>query len=113
MKTGKKTLQKNAFRILRSESVRGEIDGEKYMILSLEAALLDTLTIHSHTDGITDSLVLRFLKRHGHELSREKLGMLTTFRYIRAMNRLRELTKRSGYESLYRMTLDIIKREGG
>lgn len=113
LKTWKKSLQKNAFRMLHRESEREEIEGEKFSFLSPEAALLDTLTIHSHADGITDSLVLRFLKRHGHALSREKLGMLTAFRYIRAMNRLRTLAKTMSDTKIYEMTLEVIKNEWG
>lgn len=111
LKTGGKTGGKNAYSLMKRMSESLQIEGERFTVLQKECALLDSLTIRSHTEGITETLVLRFLKRYGHTLSREILWILTQYRYIRAINRLRAITKRAWYDELYSMTLDIIKNE--
>jgi hypothetical protein len=74
LKTGMKTHQKNAFSLLKRMSERREIDGNIFLTLSLEASLLDTLTVRSHREGIPDTLVLRFLKRYSTSLSADTLA---------------------------------------
>jgi len=95
LKTGAKTAKKNAFSLLRGTSEKVEIDGESFLILSRESALLDSLTIRTHAEGITDALILRFLKRFSGALSHEELARIVQYRSIRAINRLRSLTKKA------------------
>lgn len=82
-------------------------------MLGYEAALLDTLTIHDREEGIGEGLVLKFLKRYETKLERGNFGILVAIRYIRAMNRLRSISKEQGYDRLYDICLDVIKHEGG
>lgn len=117
MITGEKTKRVNAFGILKKQAISVDIKIEsKHETLSVfcyEAALLDTLTIHDHEEGIAEALTLKFLKRYESKLERGNFGILVSIRYIRAMNRLRALTKTHGYDRLYLISLDVIKKEGG
>lgn len=117
MITGEKTSRVNAFGILskQSTSVDMKIDGKREILacLGYEAALLDTLTIHDHEEGIAESLALKFLKRYETKIERGNLGILVSIRYIRAVNRLRQITKEHGYTRLYENCLDVIKKEWG
>lgn len=110
--SGEKTLWMNLYRILYDQS---EIftQHKKLTILWYEPALLDALSLRRHDTGIEESNILRFLKSFHTKLSREKLWILVRYRYIRALNRLRKLTKDNGYNELYQKTLDIIRDEGG
>ena len=111
-KTGEKSGSKNMYRLLLAQSEEIIIDGLNLKILGYEASLLDVASLRIHDDGIEESLILRFLQKYHTKLSREKLGELVAQRYIRALNRIRRLTKEHGYTELYNVTLDIIRREG-
>ncbi len=113
MATGEKHGRTNAFTILKKQSQNILLKKENFTTLGLEASLLDTLTIHDHEEGIGEALVLKFLKRYEGKLERGNFGILVAIRYIRAMNRLREIAKNHGYERLYEISLDVIKKEGG
>lgn len=111
LKTWEKTGVKNMYHILKNMSEEIMIDGVKLRHLSLEASLLDVGSLRHHETGIAESLILRFLAKYATKLSREVLGELVNYRYIRAINRIRALTKTHGYEKLYEDSLDIIRRE--
>lgn len=117
MITGEKTSRVNAYGILKKQStnVDMKIDGKREILSSLghEAALLDTLTIHDREEGIAENLALKFLKRYESKIERGNLGILVSIRYIRAVNRLRQITKEHGYPRLYENCLDVIKKEWG
>ena len=113
MVSGEKKNRTNAFWVLKKQSQTLDIQKESYYVLGLESALLDALTIHDHGEGITENLVLKFLKRYESRLERGNLGILVSLRYIRAVNRLREIAKTHGYDRLYEITLDVIKKEWG
>lgn len=113
MVTGEKHGRTNAYTILKKQSINTSIHEDGFITLGLEAALLDTLTIHDHDEGIAEALVLKFLKRYEAKLERGNFGILVAIRYIRAMNRLREISKNHGYDRIYDIALDVIKKEGG
>jgi hypothetical protein len=117
MITGEKTSRVNAFGILKKQSAPIDIKiNMKWEILNVfgyEAALLDTLTIHDHEEGIAEALALKFLKRYESKLERGNFGILVSIRYIRAINRLRVIAKTHGFTRLYENALDVIKKEGG
>lgn len=112
LKTGSKSWMRNMYRILYSESLEGSIGSVKLRFLSLEASLLDVASLRIHESGIAEEIILRFLSKYEKRLSREKLGELVKYRYIRAINRIRSLSKSHWYTDLYGMCLDIIKKEG-
>jgi hypothetical protein len=111
--SGEKKQRTNAYGILKNQSHMITVQKQSVPVLGIEAALLDTLTIHDHEEGIAESLVLKCLKRYESRLERGNFGILVSVRYIRAMNRLREITKNHGYTRLYDISLDVIKKEGG
>ena len=107
-----KQHRSNAYGILKKQSQSVDILKVSFPVLWLESALLDALTIHDHEEGIAEPLVLKFLKRYESRLERWSLGILVSVRYIRAINRLREITKNHAYDRLYEICLDVIKKEG-
>jgi hypothetical protein len=109
--SGEKTWWKNLYRILLDQTDTF-VQNNKLQFLSYEAALLDALSLRRHDIGVEESNILRFLKSHHTKLDRSKLGTLVKYRYIRAMNRLRVLSRDIGYTELYKKTLDIIGDEG-
>lgn len=116
MITGEKTHRVNAFGILKKQSapidIKINMKREILKVFWYEAALLDTLTIHDHEEGIAEALALKFIKRYESKLERGNFGILVSIRYIRAINRLRQITKEHGYTRLYENCLDVIKKEG-
>lgn len=110
--SGEKTWWKNLYRILLEQSDIF-VQNTKLHFLSLEPALLDALSLRRHDSGIEEANILRFLKNFHTKLSREKLWILVRYRYIRALNRLRSLSRDGGYDDLYKKTLDVIRDEGG
>ncbi len=111
--SGEKSGKLNLFRKITTDIMRVPYEGVFLPILSLEASLLDAATLRRHHMGIEESTLIKFLKVYAHKLSRARLGELVSVRYIRAANRLRIFAKEIWEESLYRMMLDIIKKEGG
>ncbi len=106
-----KTGKKNLYRIL-FDTKNTLPEYRKISFLSLEWSLLDALSLKKHEIGIEEGNILRFLKSFHSMLSRDTLGNLVKYRYIRAMNRLRAITRDNGYEDLYKKTLEIIRDEG-
>ena len=113
LRTGEKSGVKNMYRILSDMSEEGSIEWEKLRYLGLEASLLDVASLRIHDIGVAEDLILRFLRKYGGRLSRTHLGELVQYRYIRAINRIRSLSKTHGFSGLYEDCLDIIKKEGG
>lgn len=111
--SGKKTLSKNGYPLLKKYTEPTEIEGEKLRIACPELALLDTLLLRDTENGIDRYLVEKFLKRSSKMLSREVLGKLVSLKYITAINRLRSIAKDMKNTVIYEMCIDIIKREGG
>ncbi len=113
LKTWEKSGAKNMYRILYNASFEWSIDGVNLRFLSLEASLLDVASLRIHESGIAEDLILRFLSKYEKKLSRGKLGELVQYRYIRAINRIRSLSKEHWYADLYTVCLDVIKKEWG
>lgn len=111
--SGRKTLNKNIFSILKKYTSPVEIDGEKLSVACAELALLDTLLMRDMENGIDEYLVKKFLKRSSKTLNRKILWELVSLRYITAINRLRSIAKEMGNTPLYEMCIDIIKQEWG
>ena len=111
--SGEKKGRTNTYNTLKKQSIDIKIQENTFALLGYEWALLDTLTIHDHDEGIAESLVLKFLKRYETKLERWNFGILVSLRYIRAINRLRALAKNQGYTRLYEISLDVIKKEWG
>jgi hypothetical protein len=108
----KKEDGKNMFPFLIRHRDTIIMDGFVFSILWRESAILDTLTIHNREDGMNQLLVVKFLRRYESLLSHDIFSKIVQLRYIRAMNRLRELAKYHGMDGVYRMTLEIIRKEG-
>jgi hypothetical protein len=111
--SGKKTLSKNAYPLLKKYTDLLEIDGEKLRVACPELALLDTLLLHDSDNGIDQYLIEKFLKRSSKILRRDILGKLVSIKYITAINRLRTISKDIKNIPIYNMCIDIIKQEGG
>lgn len=111
--SGKKTLNKNIFPLLKKYTSPIEMDGEKLSVACAELALLDTLLMRDMENGIDEYLVKKFLKRSSKTLNRKILWELVSLRYITAINRLRSIAKEMGNAPLYEMCIDIIKQEWG
>lgn len=111
--SGKKTLGKNIYPLLKKYTDILEIDGEKLRIACPELALLDTLLMRDYDNGIDQYLIEKFLKRSSKILRREILGKLVSLKYITAINRLRSISKEMKNTPIYEMCIDIIKQEGG
>ncbi|MBX9809823.1 hypothetical protein K2X92_05525 [Candidatus Gracilibacteria bacterium] len=110
--SGMKTDKKNLWRTIVDNSI--EIQSpERLMICGYELSLLESLSLRRHDIGIEESNIIRFLRLYESKIDRKILGTLTKMRYIRPLNRLRIIARDLGYEKLYRMTLDIIRDEGG
>ena len=109
MVSWEKSWKKNLFKYLEEYSK----NHWELAYLSYEAALLDALSLKRHDAWVEESNILRFLKSFHKKLERDILWGLVKYRYIRAINRLRVLSRDNGYEDLYKKTLDIIRDEGG
>lgn len=112
LKSGEKKGGKNMYRLLDDYTIRGTIDGSEFNILNLEASLLDAASLRIHEVWFAEDLFEKFLRQYEKKLSRESLWKLVSYRYIRAVNRLRAFTKERGFIGLYEVLLDVIKREG-
>ncbi len=110
--SGTKTGKKNLWRTLVDNAISVEIP-EKIQICGRELALLEALSLRRHDTGIEEANIARFLRSFATSMDRHTLGNLTRLRYIRPLNRLRILARDLGYTSLYTMTLEIIRNEGG
>lgn len=113
LQSWEKKWYKSMYPLLARTWEKVVIDGVLLHTLSIPASLLDMLMQHRQWEGIGEWLVLKFLKKHEKHLSREELGVLVEHRYIRSVNRLRSIAQQHGYDSLYQICLDIIRREGG
>lgn len=111
--SGKKTLSKNMYPLLKQYTDSREIDDTKLRIACPELALLDTLLIRDTESGIDLYLIEKFLKRSSKVLRRDILGKLVSMKYITAINRLRAITKDMNLTPIYEMCIEIIKQEGG
>lgn len=58
-------------------------------------------------------MVTKFLSKYPKALRREALGKLVSFKYLKAVNRLREIARDKRYADAYEKALDVVKREGG
>ncbi len=111
--SGKKTGSKNMFPFLYKNRERIEMDGWIFSFLGREASILDALTIHNQEYGVNNALILKFIRRYESLLMRDVFWKLVTQKYIRPINRLREISKYHGIDTIYHMTLEIIRDEGG
>lgn len=108
----KKEAWKNMFPFLFRHRDTIDMDGFVFSILWREVAILDTLTMHNREEGMNQLLVVKFLRRYESLLSYDIFSKVVQLRYIRAMNRLRELSKYHGLDGVYRMSIDIIRQDG-
>jgi hypothetical protein len=113
LQSGEKSKGKNMFRIFEKSSVAIRVWNHTFHTLWIDASMLDVASIKKHQTWISEDILLRFIKKYEKSYSRILLGELVSYRYIRAINRIRTIAKEHGFETLYRMTLDIIKKEGG
>lgn len=110
--SGEKTGHKNMFPFFIKNSRKEQLL-QNILYLCPEIALLDSLTLRRHGEWVADITVLKFLKVYEKSFSGEILRDAVKRRYIRSMNRLRAIAVEHGYNSLYQLSLDIIKREWG
>ncbi len=110
--SGPKTSKKNLWRTIVDHAITLDTP-EKIQVCGYELALLESLSLRRHDMGIEEANIVRFLRSFAPQLHRDVLGNLTRLRYIRPLNRLRVLARDLGYTSLYAMTLEIIRDEGG
>lgn len=110
--SGEKTRRKNLFSPLQKGSVTIKSIWNIHF-LSKELALLESLSLRRHDEGITEERIIKFLKKFHSSLDQDILAEIVRFRYIRAINRLRSIAKREGYDDLYQKTLHIIRNEWG
>lgn len=110
--SGPKTGRKNLWRTIADNAITIGLP-EKIQICGRELALLESLSLRRHDAGVEEANIARFLRSFATTLDRDILGNLTRLRYIRPLNRLRVLARDLGYASLYTMTLEIIRDEGG
>ncbi|MFZ4461844.1 MAG: hypothetical protein ACOYN2_04980 [Patescibacteria group bacterium] len=102
----------NFFPKLMKFSLKRELPGVgNVRFLTLEAAILDALLVHSGGLQPDEYLVRKFLDRFADVLSGESLGKLVSMRYISSINRLRERAKELGYEKLYHDCIAVIKTQ--
>lgn len=111
--SGEKTQKKNLFRLFQKDSEHIAYGNVFVPVLSREASILEALSLRQHENGIEEGIVLRFLRQHEKKLRKEIFSELLKHRYIRAVNRLRQIARDNGYENLYMMTKELIRREGG
>lgn len=110
--SGPKTGKKNLWRTLVDNAISIEIP-EKIRLCGKELALLEALSLRRHGNGIEEANVVRFLRAYHKQIDRQIIGVLTQYRYIRSVNRLRVLSRDLGYSDIYTMTLEVIRNEGG
>lgn len=112
--SGGKTGRTNAFPHFAKLAETFEIDGAKFKVACAEHAVLDSLTVHKGMPEPDEYAVMKFLSKYAKTLRREVLGTLVSFKYLKAVNRLREIARdRGGMSGLYEKALDVVKREGG
>lgn len=111
--SGEKTKKINLFRIFQASRESVFFGNISLSVISREASLLDALSLRQHDAGIEEGSVLRFLRQHEKKLRKEIFSELVKYRYIRAVNRLRQIARDNGYENLYEMTKELIRNEGG
>jgi hypothetical protein len=109
--TGAKSGHKNMYNILSTYSQMTDIDGVSLRVCTPELAILDTLTIHDQETGILEDILRKYIHRYEKNIDRDILGKLVQMRYIRAVNRLREISKNYGYTHVYEICVDVIKKE--
>ncbi len=106
----KRLWWENIFTKLSKHSRRIEIDRNEFLVADVNLALLDALTIHNTNDWINILLTQKAIKKFSKLLNKEKLWELVGYKYLTAINRLREITKEMNENSLYRQCVDIINR---
>ncbi|NRH21659.1 hypothetical protein HOO68_06495 [Candidatus Gracilibacteria bacterium] len=110
--SGTKTGKKNLWRTIGDHAIWIEIP-EKIQLCGKELALLESLSLRQHDNGIEEANIVRFLRTFHRQIDRQILGELSRYRYIRPLNRLRVICRDLGYEEVYIMTREIIRNEGG
>lgn len=107
-----KTHNKNFFSILKKFS--HPLKTHKHILLpKKEISLLEALSIKENLTEINEITILQFLWRNHNKMEKDTLHEITKYKYIRAINRLRQITKQQSYDTLYQTTLEVIKNEGG
>ncbi len=113
-KTGEKTGRKSAYPVFRQFSETLSVDGERVRTAGIEHAVLDSFVVHKGLGGgSNEDVVRRTLAKYRKAFRREALGTLVRFKYLRAVNRLREFAKSEGFDDVYEKALDVVKVEGG
>lgn len=108
--SGERTGAKNLFPILKKYSQK-DTNFRNIWFPNRELALLEALSVREKMLETNEVLLFQFLQRNSEKLDFDILAHLVTFRYIRAVNRLRSFAKEKNFENLYQKTLQIIKKE--
>lgn len=112
LKSGVKSDTKNMFRILEKYSKEINIWNHTFHTLGIESSLLDVASLKIHNTGISEDLILKFIKKYENSYNRTIIWEIVSYRYIRAVNRLRGIAKYHWFSKLYEILLDVIKKEG-
>ncbi len=107
----KKNLWVNIFTKFKTFTKKIKISWIIFTVADEELSILDSLLIRNNSEKINIYQVDKFLKKYSNFLSREKMWKLVSMKYITSINRLKELSKKYWYHSLYIDCLDIIKIE--
>ena len=112
IQSGEKTKNKNLFSTLKKFSKN--FSHHKHIFLpAKEICLLESLSIKENNSEINEIIILQFLSRNHHYLDEKIFHKIAKYKYIRAFNRLRQISKEQHLEKLYKITLEVIKNEGG
>lgn len=111
LKAWKKNSNKYNFNYLHKFSQKTSINGIDFCIAWEEFSILDSLIINNIKNWIDNYQIAKFLKKYSNYLDRDILWALVKYRYISSINRLRIISKNNDNVYLYKICLDIIKKE--
>ncbi|MGP1583078.1 MAG: hypothetical protein ACTTH6_02540 [Candidatus Altimarinota bacterium] len=108
---GERSGGKNLFSMLKKFTTKNE-NFKNLRFFSKEISLLEALSVHEKNAGTNEVLILQFLQRYHEKLDTEIFSQIAKYRYIRALNRLRVISKEQNFQKLYEKILEIIKKDG-
>ena len=101
----------NLFSMLKKFTTKNE-NFKNLRFFSKEISLLEALSVHEKNAWTNEVLILQFLQRYHEKLDTEIFSQIAKYRYIRALNRLRVISKEQNFQKLYEKILEIIKKDG-